>query len=412
MPRRERRTGISESLYIDSLPALEAFGPRLKAALERDPRIALDTEFIRERTYAPVLEIVQVAVEEGNLIALLDVTALKGELGPLRDILLDPGVLKVLHAATQDVEILTGLLGQTPAPIYDTQVAAAFAGYSLQTGYGALVQSVLNVRLSKDEGFADWSRRPLTQAMQDYAENDVRYLHALHDRLSRVLQKRGRVAWAEEQTRRLLASATEEVAPDDLWRKVGGRSGLDGRQLAVLRELAKWRDEEAQRRDKPRRTVVKDEVLVEVARRGYTDPQAILSLRSAPQNLGERAAGAMGEAVKRGQATPRDEWPRIDHSAPLDEQGAILVELLSAAVRLRALEEDLPPSLLASGDDLRTLAITRAKPDESGPLFTGWRGEIIGSILHDILAGRTAIVYNPAKRRVRLEGRETDTAAR
>ncbi len=352
-----------------------------------------------------MLEIVQVAADEGRLIALLDVTALRGDLGPVAEILLDDSVLKILHAATQDIEILTARLGRMPGPIYDTQVAAAFAGYSLQTGYGALVQAQLGVRLSKDEGFADWSRRPLTPAMRDYAENDVRYLHALHDKLSRLLEKRGRAAWADEQMKRLMAAATEETAPDDLWRKVGGRSGLDGKQLSVLRELAKWRDEEARRRDKPRRTVLKDEVLSEVARRSLTDPAAILALRSAPQNLGERAATAMGEAVRRGLDTPKQDWPKIEHAAPMDEQGAILVELLSAAVRLRALEESLPPSLLATGDDLRALAVSRSRPDPDSPLFTGWRGEIVGGILRDILEGRAAIAYDPTRRRVRVEQR-------
>jgi ribonuclease D len=353
-----------------------------------------------------VLEIVQVAVDGGALIAILDVPALGGNLGPVGDALLNPGVLKILHAGGQDMEILAARLGRLPEPVYDTQVAAAFAGYSLQMGYGALVQALLNVRLAKDEGFADWSRRPLTPAMRDYAENDVRYLHAVHDKLSRQLGRKGRAQWAEDQMRRSLTQAAEELPTEELWRKVGGKNVLDGQGLAILRELAKWRDEEARRRDKPRRSVVKDDLLIEVARRGATDPSAIMGLRTAPPNLGERAATAIAEAVKRGKEVPKDQRPELESVTPLDDQGAVLLELMSAVVRLKAMDENLPPALLANGDDLRALAAERARPDFSGPLFTGWRGELIGGPLRDLIAGSLTLGYDPARRRVKLDRKE------
>lgn len=337
-----------------------------------------------------------------GLIALVDVPKVGGNLGPVGDLLLDSAVLKIVHAGTQDIEILTTALGKMPTPVYDTQVAAAFAGYSLQTGYGALVQTLLNVRLSKEEGFADWSRRPLTPSMLEYAENDVRYLHALHDRLIVLLAKRNRAAWAEEQTARILQNASETVPPEDLWRKVGGRNVLDGRGLAILRELAIWRDAEAQRRDKPRRSVVKDDLLVEIARRAPQNPQTVLSLRTAPSNLGERAAEAIVAAVKKGIAVPDNERPRQESNPPLDEQGAALVELLSAVVRIRAMEENLPPSLLAGGDDLRALATARRRPDAVRNLFPGWRGQLIGEELQSIIAGESSVSWDPSKGRLRL----------
>lgn len=292
-----------------------------------------------------------------------------------------------------------------PTSVFDTQVAAAFVGYSLQTGYGALVQAILGVRLSKEEGFADWSRRPLTAAMLDYAENDVRYLHALHDRLASLLEKRGRTAWSQEQTNRLLQSAAVEAAPEDLWRRVGGKNLLDDKGLAVLRELAVWRDEEARRRDKPRRTVLKDDVLVEVARRAPQTAAEILALRSAPPNMGERVAAQIAERVKKGLAVPKEERPHIEAAPPLDDQGAALVELLSAVVRARALEASLPPSLLAGGDDLRTLAAAARRQMKSaftGPLFEGWRGEIIGADLRAVVEGSLAVAWDPKKGRLAL----------
>lgn len=318
------------------------------------------------------------------------------------ELLLDPSVLKIVHAGGQDMEILASRLGRLPAPVYDTQIAAAFAGHSLQMGYGALVQALLNIRLAKDEGFADWSRRPLTPAMRDYAENDVRYLHAIHDRLSRQLERKGRAAWAQEQMDRTLTQAAEDTPAEELWRKVGGKNVLDGQGLAILRELAKWRDEEARRRDKPRRSVVKDDLLIEVARRGATEPSVILGLRTAPQNLGERAATGIAEAVKRGKDVPREARPELESIAPLDEHGAVLLELMSAVVRLKAMEENLPPALLANGDDLRSLAAERSRPDVSGPLFSGWRGELIGGPLRDLIAGNLVLGYDTRRRKVTL----------
>ena len=375
---------------------MDALVFKLRDALSHDPRLAIDTEFIRERTYAPVLEVVQVAADRGHLIGILDVPALGGNLGGLGEMLLDPAITKIFHAGGQDMEILTSRLGAMPTSVYDTQVAAAFAGYSLQTGYGALVQSVLGVRLSKEEGFADWSRRPLTESMRAYAENDVRYLHALHDKLSATLNERGRAEWATEQAQRILTHAATAPTPDELWRRIGGRTALDSRGLAVLRELGRWRDEEAQRRDKPRRTVIKDEALIEIARRAPKTAEALLGLRGMPPNLGERAAEALSERVRRGLAIPEADRPRVESAPPLDDQGAALVELLSAVVRVRAVEENLPSALLASGDDLRSLAACRRGKDAfSGPLFTGWRGEIVGQALRAAMSGDLAVAWDP-----------------
>jgi ribonuclease D len=173
-------------------------------------------------------------------------------------------------------------------------------------------------------------------------------------------------------------------------------------RVGILRELAIWRDTEARRRDKPRRSVVKDEILIEVARRAPKDAATILGLRSAPPNLGERAAEAIVAAVKNGLAIPESERPRPETNAPLDEQGAALVELLSAVVRIRAMEENLPPSLLASGDDLRTLAAARRRPESVRDLFPGWRGQLIGDELRAVIAGEVSVSWDKAEGRLRL----------
>jgi ribonuclease D len=347
--------------------------------------------------------------EDSVRIALIDVPALKGDLGALRDILLDTQVLKIFHAGTQDIEILTTYLGAVPNPCFDTQVAAAFSGYSLQTGYGALVQSLLNVRLSKEEGFSDWSVRPLTPSMREYAANDVRYLHILHERLTALLVKRGRTAWAMELSDRQLAHAAETTPPENLWLKVSGRTGLDGKGLAILRELAIWRDEEAQRRNRPRRSVLKDELLVEIAKRGGDTAQKILSLRGAPPNLGERTAEALASRVREALKLPKSAYPKPEISVVLNEQASALVELLAAVVRTRAAEENLPPSLLATSDELRLLAASPENAEEYlSRVFTGWRGELIGNDLQNVLSGKVAVSWDKTRRHLILQESPTD----
>ena len=384
---------ISPLTRPDELDELYA---TLTERLADDPRLAIDTEFIRERTYEPVLEVVQVGTADGT-IALLDIQAL-GSLGPLASLFTDPNIVKIVHAGGQDAEILTSLLGAMPTPFFDTQVAAAFAGFGTQVGYGALVQSVLKVKLSKEEGFSDWSRRPLTNAMCVYAADDVRYLHELHNRLQGRLDRRGRSEWAREHMERLLISASETTPPEDLWKKVGSKQGLGRRELAILRELALWRDDTAQRRNKPRRTVLKDEPLVELAKRKPRTAAAVLELR-AVNGVGTRQAEELVIAIQRGLATPETEWPVVESSPPLDEHGAALLELLSAVVKVRAMEEDLPPSLLAPSDSLRLLAIQRS-PEAVNTLFSGWRGELLGEAFQATLAGTLSVAWDPQKGRL------------
>jgi ribonuclease D len=242
--------------------------------------------------------------------------------------------------------------------------------------------------------------------MREYAENDVRYLPTLHTRLSGLLEKRGRSQWAQEQTDRLLMTAAEEVAPIDLWRRVGGRNILDSRGLSILRELALWRDDEARRRDKPRRSVVKDDFLIELSRRAPKSAAEILALRSAPHSLGEKAATVLVERIQNGLAVPPAERPQTETPPALDEQGSVLVELLTALVRARALETELPSTLIANGDDLRSLAALRGRKNDAAlrdhPLLNGWRGSLVGESLLGLLTGELAIAWDTKRNRLRL----------
>lgn len=379
--------------FINTPEALEDSCIEIAAALRIDPRLAIDTEFVGERSYEPSLELLQVATADCE-IHLIDVHALDGRLDALADILLDDDILKLVHAGSQDAAILRSHLGRPPTPLFDTQIAAAYVGMQLQLGYGAIVRSLLKIDLAKDESFADWTRRPIKQSMLDYAANDVAHLHALHDKLKAKLDRLGRAAWVSDACAQLVANAEDVLAPHELWRKVGGRGGMDAKQLGVLRELCIWRDEEAQRRDRPRRSVVKDEVLVEVARRRPSSARALLELRNVPPSLGERTASELVERVRAGLNSPIEEDREFGEGASLDEHGSALYELLSAVVRVRSIEAEIAPTLLANADALKRVAATR-RTDALNPLFAGWREELIGRYLRDALAGRLSVAWDP-----------------
>ena len=387
--------------FINTLEALESSCAEIYDALQADPRLAIDTEFVGERSYEPSLELLQVATVDGA-IYLIDVHALDGRLDALADILLDDNVLKLVHAASQDASILRSHLGRPPTPLFDTQIAAAYVGMQLQLGYGAIVRSLLKVDLAKDESFSDWTRRPIRPAMLEYAANDVAYLHALHDKLRAKMEKLGRTLWVEDACAHLVTNAEEVPAPHELWRKVGGRGSLDGRQLGVLRELCIWRDEEAQRRDRPRRSVVKDEVLVEIARRRPSNVRALLELRSVPPSLGERTANDLVERVRAGLNSPIEEDREFGESMSLDEHGSALYELLSAVVRVRSIEAEIAPTLLATADALKRIAATR-RTDATNPLFQGWRDELSGRYLRAALTGELSVAWDPKTEELTLK---------
>ncbi|HAL29945.1 MAG TPA: ribonuclease D, partial [Coriobacteriia bacterium] len=229
------------------------------------PVVAVDTEFMRERTYYARLCLVQLGTAEESFV--VDAVALEGKLEPLARLLTAPHVVKVVHAGSQDVEILLRATGSTVAPVFDTQVAATLAGFPVQVGYAQLVKDLLGVHVDKSDTFTDWAARPLTPEQVEYAEADVRYLPQVYERLHERLEREGRLAWLAEDFERLADPQTYEVDPREQYRRVKRASSLDRRSLAVLRELAAWRETEAQRRDTPKRWLISDGSLGGIARR-------------------------------------------------------------------------------------------------------------------------------------------------
>lgn len=345
--------------------------------------LAVDAEFMRERTYYPRLCLLQLATDE-EAVAVDPLAAV--DLGLLKPLMADSGVTKVFHAGVQDIEILNRVFGAPPAPVFDTQVAATLVGFSSQVGYQDLVSSLLGVRIDKSQRFTDWSVRPLSSEQVAYALDDVRHLPALYRTMRARLESSGRLGWLAEEFERMADPATYDVDPYAQYRRVKRASSLKGQQLAVLREVAAWRELEAQRRDVPRRWLVPDETLVEIARRAPRTEAALGAVRGMSDQVLRRHGRDILSAVERGLAVSRDEWPALP-SRRRSEVRAEVVDLMAALVRLRAREHGVAPALLATRDDLEAFA----EGDESSPLASGWRHAMVGAELEGLLRGDVAL---------------------
>lgn len=385
--------------YVDSAETLQA----VCAQLAKARRFALDTEFVGERTYVPVLELIQVATDD--LVALIDCRAVPS-LEPVFGVLADPKIEKVLHAGQQDLELFTSLTGCAPAPVIDTQVAAAMAGHGAQVGYAQLIERLVGVIVDKSETLTDWSRRPLTEAQLAYAVDDVRYLLPAYVKLRAQLEQLGRWEWLVEECRRLERSARSiPVEPDEAWLRVRGRGSLRSRGLVVLRALAAWREALAKARDKPRASIARDEALVEIARKAPTTIDALHGLRAVRSRELDRHAADVVARVAAALETPREQWPPPpppSHAAP----STGVVELLQAVLRLRAEEAGIAPGLLATNADLQVLVARHAAGEAAElPIMSGWRQTIAGGDLLALLEGRASVALDPATGLVRVTQR-------
>ena len=383
--------------YIRDDASLKALCERLR---DRE-RLALDTEFMGEDSFSPRLEIIQVANDD--VTAIIDYQALPA-LDPLFDVLRDDRILKIMHAGRQDLEIFSVKAGSVPSPIFDTQVAAAMLGYGHQIGYGQLVSQVVGVVLEKSETFTNWAQRPLTPQQLEYAVEDVRHLFTLHSRLHDRLKSLGRLEWVEEEFRRLQVSTGEESrSPQIRYQKIRGWEGLKPRARAVLRELAAWREQEAQKRDRPRGRVLRDDVLLEIARRMPASTQALGALRGFQPSQLERYGDAIVATIQRGLAVPEGDFPRAEKRPRIDPETAGLADLLGTALKVRAIEASISPQLLASSADLEIFALEQGLgAAENLPILQGWRRTLAGEHLLKVLEGKITLGYDPETGQVRL----------
>lgn len=364
-------------LFISDAQALR----ELVTQIRRSAVVGIDTEFIRERTYFARLCLVQLATDD--VCAIVDPLAID-DLSPLCELLADASVVKVLHAGSQDLEIFYRACGHVTTPVFDTQVAATLAGFPQQVGYGALVHEMLGVKLDKGDSYTDWARRPLTDTQVEYALNDVRHLPEMYRMLSGQLGESGRASWLAADFARMSDPATYSIEPEEQWKRVKRISSLNRRQLAVAREVAAWRENEAMRRDVPKRWVLGDESVIEVARRAPSAYDELVSIRGVSDKLSRPAAKGLIEAVGRGLEVPEDDLPSLKkRRRPAGDVDAA-VDLMVALVRKRARENGVAMPLLAGRDELERLA---AGERDGHPLLEGWKAAMIGQELCELIDG-------------------------
>ncbi|MEN8260476.1 MAG: ribonuclease D [Pseudomonadota bacterium] len=376
--------------YVDTAKKLEQLCQRLESC----SWLALDTEFLREKTYYPKFCLLQIAVP--GTVACIDPLALES-LGPLFDLLYNPGITKVFHAGRQDMEIFYNLRGTLPAPVFDTQIAAPLLGLPEQPGYGALVSELLKTNLSKAHTRTDWCHRPLSEAQLRYAADDVIYLGRIYQAMKKQLDALERTQWLEEDFNNLANPEMYKNAPEEAWRKVRGANKLSGVQLAILQALAQWREQTAQTQDRPRNWLLKDESLFDLARLKPETPDELEKIRGLNdrtlKRFGAQICKLIGKAKHERPISP-GEKDRPPRKSP--EQEAVL-DLLNAVVRLRAVRNAINPAVLASRKDLEMLLLK--KPESK--LFHGWRYSMVGKELESILQGKRILALHDGELSVR-----------
>ncbi len=380
------------ALYIDTPEALDA----LCTQLRRHDWLTLDTEFLREKTYRPRLCLLQVANPE--VIACVDPLALPS-LDPLLDVLYDANITKVLHAAHQDLEIFFDLRDAVPGPIFDTQIAATLLGQGEQVGYGGLVKELLGVELSKAHARADWCRRPLDDAQLDYAADDVRYLRDVYHKQLEQLRQLQREAWLAEDFAEMADPERYRNPPQEAWQRLKGANRLRGVQLAVLQQLAAWREEQAQRSDRPRRWIMKDEVLLDLARHMPKDEHGMQRIRGLEEGTIKRSGRALLDAINAGREMPREQWPSVKKGPRLPAEQDSLVDVMMALLRERCREQAISPGAVAGRRDLEKLIMGR----RDIPLLHGWRAAVAGDSLLALLQGELSLTVSDGRLQVQAK---------
>jgi len=375
------RAPITNASELDAVvTAAKAFGS-----------IAIDTEFLREKTYRAKLCLVQIAI--GEDIHLID--PLRGlDLKQIAELIADPDIEIVVHAGKQDFELFFEDYGVVPANVFDVQLAAAFAGYGSSLPYGRLVSELAGVQLVKGESYTDWCRRPLTEAQARYAADDVRYLGAISARVTKELEDLGRVEWAREEMRRQFEDAESyRFDPESAWLKVSGRGSLSARQLTVLKEVARWREATASSRNVPRGWLVRDPSLIEIARRGPSSAGELKSIRGFNAREVERSARDIIAAVEAG-STAKAVAPAPTPPKSAQARARMLAGLADAIVRARCERAKIATELVTNRTEVESLlaeVVNGTLNESRHRLLDGWRRDLAGEAVLDLARGRIAL---------------------
>lgn len=349
--------------------------------------ITVDTEFLRDRTYWPQLCLVQIAGPEEA--AAIDPLAPGIDLTPLFDLMRNPDLLKVFHAARQDIEIFYQQAGAVPSPIFDSQVAAMVCGFGESVGYETLVLKLAGERIDKSSRFTDWSHRPLTDKQLSYALSDVTHLRVIYSRLAERLESTGRAAWLQEEMSVLTAEDTYRLDPDEAWKRLKTRKA-SRRFMAILKELAAWREKLAQHKNVPRARILRDETIMDLAAQAPTTVTAMSRARSMSKGTAEGKVGAeILEAIQRGLHMKDADIPEPFNRAELPPGTAPLMELLKVLLKMRCEDHDVAQKLVAHQSDLEEIAVHGEQANTQA--LKGWRREIFGEDALNLMSGKIAL---------------------
>ena len=368
---------------ISDTPALAAFC----AEMAKEQYITVDTEFLRETTYYPKLCLIQIAGAQDA--ALIDPLAGGIDLGPFLDLMANQSVLKVFHAARQDIEILVHISGVVPAPVFDTQIAAMVCGFGDQVGYEAIVRKLAGAQIDKSSQFTDWSRRPLTHKQMVYALSDVTHLRTVYEKLMDSITQENRADWLAGELADLADANAYKVDPESCWKRIKARIQTR-KQQAALMAVAAWREREAQSKNVPRGRILKDDAVAEIAIQVPQDVKALHGLRLLPKGSAESSIGkgiltAVAEGLSRDPASIPGPKARDEQMSPTQEAAA---EVLKLVLKIVCEQHGIAPKLLASSADIDALAIS---DDADVPAIHGWRHEVFGKVALDVKHGRALI---------------------
>ncbi len=367
--------------YIDSNQSLALFCDKIRLSKV----ICIDTEFHRETTYYPELALIQIS--NGETTCCIDPLAIT-DFTPFIALLNNPSVTKVLHASHQDLEIFNQLFHTLPSPVFDTQIAAGLLGYGDQIGYAALINKELNIDIDKSQSRTDWMKRPLSNEQLLYAASDVYYLAKAYPKITEKLTSLNRLEWLQDDFSSLCKPAHFKVDTQSIWKKVKGNQRLKGVQLTILQALAAWREETAQQRNRPRRRIISDDALIDIARIKPDSAEKIMRLRSLNKaRLSQDDAEQLLKRMSNAQRMPQEHWPRHIKRHKLSMREEALVDALSALLKLKADEHKITPLNLASRKDLEDIL----QGETDIPLLQGWRYAHAGQLIEEFLNGKRII---------------------
>lgn len=371
------------------------------AQVESGAYITIDTEFIRDKTYFPNLCLIQIAGSGHETV--IDPLAPGIDLKPVFALLQKPDLIKVFHACRQDIEIFYLLSGVIPVNIFDTQIAASVCGYGESVSYETLVNKIVGQELDKSSRFTDWSARPLSEKQLDYALSDVTYLRTIYEDLQARLEKTGRTSWVIEEHAQLYDPALYQIDPQNAWQRLKYGT-MRPKHLAVLRELARWREIEARKNNVPRGRILKDEALVELASAIPRKTADLTRMRSIDKNLSKIKADEVFACVERALALPQTDWPQVGKSRRSPENITSLVAILQLLVKVKADIHGIAASIIAGKDDLEAIALGKTEI----PVLQGWRYDVFGRKAQLLVEGKLKLSLNAKTKQVVFEEAEND----